>query len=503
VSNRYYKGIKELFAKSGITGRWLLNFFSILVFAVIIIEFSLFAFIRSYYYNSIEQSILQRSQVTAGYFQSYAGSSEDFKSAAQSFVDDYEYKDNLELQVIDPNGSVSASSAERYPPSQAPYMRDYSEAIKSENGIGVWRGKNESGEQVMCITKLIYSQSGENSGAVRFLVSLEPTDRSIFILMSVVMLLGVSIIFFTLVTSTYFISTILEPVTDIGLTARRIAEGDFKARLSKKHEDELGNLCDTINDMAEELALSEKVKNEFISSVSHELRTPLTAIKGWCETISDTTNIDRGTFSKGIKVIGRESERLASLVEDLLDFSRMQDGRFSLSLERMDVLAELGEAVYMFTERVKKEEKLLVYNEPEFLPPILGDMNRLKQVFVNIIDNAIKYTDAGDVINITAAQVENDIRIDVSDTGCGIAEEDLPNIKAKFYKANLTRRGFGIGLAVADEIINMHSGTLDLQSKLNIGTTVTIILPAITKRLEDERGYTGKLERSLSPYGNR
>ncbi|MCI7351307.1 MAG: HAMP domain-containing histidine kinase, partial [Ruminococcus sp.] len=124
------------------------------------------------------------------------------------------------------------------------------------------------------------------------------------------------------------------------------------------------------------------------------------------------------------------------------------------------------------------EDIELVYDEPEMLPFISGDKNRIRQVFINVIDNAIKYSDKGGLVSIQAGETDDGfVEIDVSDTGCGISPADLPKIKTKFYKANHTRRGSGIGLAVADEIISMHGGTLDIISEQGVGTTVIIRLP--------------------------
>ena len=251
--------------------------------------------------------------------------------------------------------------------------------------------------------------------------------------------------------------------------------------LLKKNDDEIGELCDVINYMADELSNTESMKNDFISSVSHELRTPLTAIKGWSETLTEMTD-DPETIKKGMKVIGNETERLSQMVEELLDFSRIQNGRFTLTKTTMDILAELGEAVLIYTERAKRENIEIVYNEPEMLPFVFGDKNRLRQVFINIIDNAIKYSENGGIVYIEAIQADSKIEISISDTGCGISPTDLPKIKTKFFKANHTRQGSGIGLAVANEIVTMHGGTLDVMSEQGVGTTVVITLPAVTKK---------------------
>ena len=183
-----------------------------------------------------------------------------------------------------------------------------------------------------------------------------------------------------------------------------------------------------------------------------------------------------------MRVIGAETERLSQMVEELLDFSRMQNGRFTLNKATMDILAELGDAVLIYAERAKRDGITIQYDEPDMLPFIFGDRNRIRQVFINIIDNAIKYSDRGGLVSVQALMPDADhIEIDISDTGCGISPQDLPKIKTKFYKANYTRRGSGIGLAVADEIIAMHGGKLDILSKQGVGTTVKIILPVQKK----------------------
>ena len=203
--------------------------------------------------------------------------------------------------------------------------------------------------------------------------------------------------------------------------------------------------------------------------------------------------MDDETFDKGMSVIIRESERLSGIVEELLDFSRMQSGRMTLTMDKIDILAELGEAVYMFSERAKSEHKYLLYEEPRMLSPVLGDINRLRQVFVNILDNALKYTDEGGTISVVASEENGYIRVAISDNGCGIPPEHLPNVKKKFYKANQTVRGSGIGLALADEIMRLHSGSLEIESHENVGTVVTIRIPAFLEKAPDAAQDTERI----------
>lgn len=229
--------------------------------------------------------------------------------------------------------------------------------------------------------------------------------------------------------------------------------------------------------MAREISETDKMKNDFISTISHELRTPLTAIKGWGETLLQIGNSDPVLMQRGMNIIINESGRLAELVEELLDFSRMQNGRLSLNKERIDVLAELDEAVFVFKERSAKDGIELIYNAPTECAPMEGDPHRIKQVFVNILDNAFKYTSQGGKVGVSAQVLERKINILISDTGCGISAEDLPKVKEKFFKSNVSVQGAGIGLAVASEIVKMHGGELEIASILGEGTTVTITFP--------------------------
>ena len=337
-----------------------------------------------------------------------------------------------------------------------------------------------NGENIMSVT-VVPDGSTEEFFSFRLVTSMENVDRQILVAIIGTSLIGIAIIFFVVVSGSYFINSIVNPVGQISETAKKIAEGDFNAKIEKKTDDEIGELCETINYMADELGATERMKNDFISSVSHELRTPLTAIKGWAEMLEDSSkdrSIDSKTLERGMGVIIGETERLSVMVEELLDFSRLQSGRMVLQPMKLDIIAELSEAVLTFEQRAIREKKALIYDENDDIIPVMGDKNRLRQVFVNIIDNALKYSDEGGSVTISAIRLENGfVDIVVKDTGIGIPADQLEKVKTKFFKGNATRRGSGIGLAVADEIIRMHGGEILLDSVEGEGTTVTIRLP--------------------------
>lgn len=246
--------------------------------------------------------------------------------------------------------------------------------------------------------------------------------------------------------------------------------------------------------MEAELKNAEQLKNDFISSVSHELRTPLTAIRGWAETAKMSLGFDEELVSRGIDVVISEADRLSGLVEDMLDFSRMQSGRFSYELRPINIGDVLKEAADMYTELAQKKEIELTVTLPKTDSTVNGDADRLKQVFINIIDNAVKYTNEKGLVLIELAEEDACVKITVKDTGVGVPAQDIDRVKEKFYKANKEVRGSGIGLAVADEIVKQHSGLLFLESTEGIGTTVTVVLP-IYEAVEEP------IEKVISPDG--
>lgn len=462
-------------AVRGITRRWLFNSLGTIFLVLLVIECGLALFIHEFFYNEARQTLSTQSVQLANIFPGYKENSEvDFIEKAERYVSEFDAKHTMQVMIFSGQDEPIFSTTGELP---ADGMPDYTAARDVETRVGDFVGSDSKGEKIMAQTRAIYSTDGEFMGAIRYIMPLRPVDNNVFWLTLGCIVVGLAILLFVILSSSYFINSLVKPLREIGNTARKVALGDFNARLEKLYDDEVGDLCDTINYMARRLGESERMKNEFISSVSHELRTPLTAIKGWAETLEMGEVRDLETNRRGLKVISREAERLCGLVEELLDFSRIQCGKMILSLERIDILAELSEAVYMFKDRAAAEEKDLIYAEPPILSAVLGDKNRLKQVFINIIDNALKYTPKGGAVTVNIKEAAGFIYISVSDTGCGIPAEHLPRVTDKFYKANTSQGGSGIGLAVVKEIVQLHSGTLDIASEENVGTVVTVAIP--------------------------
>jgi signal transduction histidine kinase len=335
-----------------------------------------------------------------------------------------------------------------------------------------------TGERIMAVSSpLIYN--GTVVGVLRFVTSMSLVDHQIIAITAIAMVVGVAILAIVYFSNLYFVKSIVEPVAAITETAKRIAGGSYGIQMEKKYDDEIGDLTDAINDMSLKINQSEKLKSEFISSVSHELRTPLTAISGWAETIAGGEGRDIGDLKKGMSIIVSEATRLTNMVEELLEFSRIQDGRFTLSVEPMDIKAELEDAVYTYREFFRREGIVLNYTDcEEEFRDIAGDPERMCQVFCNLLDNAAKHGGSGKQIDTSVRREGSEAVIRIRDYGPGIPPEELPNVKYKFYKGSSKARGSGIGLAVCEEIVTRHGGRLDISNAEGGGCLATIHLPA-------------------------
>lgn len=458
-----------------ITHRWVLNTFGVITLVLVIINIIFIVHIKRYYYNYAEQTLALSAASNAHTIQSISNTSKGLNLEIRNLIENFSNSDKIVAIGLNFYGDVVASS-DGILTNYSDYFYNYNNITSSLSDDTYNTEYLINGEHIMTYTKNISTTNSEFS-AIIYVVSLNEIDSLIMNLIVILVIVSLLAIFFVIISGTFFVNSFVIPVREISTVVKKIANGNMKVRINKKSNHEIEELCSAINYMADELSNSEHIKNEFISSVSHELRTPLTAIKGWSETILNTTYNDKETLSKGMIVISKETARLSDMVEDLLDFSKIQNGQFHLTKNKMDIFAELEETILIYTDIAVRENKKLIYNEQSAVPVIYGDKNRIRQVFINIIDNAIKYSHQDDTITVDAFVDEDYVTIIINDTGCGIAKEDLQNITKKFFKANNTKKGSGIGLSVVEEIVKQHDGSLKFNSVENEGTKVTISFP--------------------------
>lgn len=462
---------------SGIKRRWLVNNLSIVVLLLAILFIVAGAAITGYYYDSLYTSLQSRANTSAKSFTNYMSSSlNDFYRNAEQQTLEFTEKDKIEMQVLNSSGHILYSSTGLVA-GTVPATTDVNQCIETRDLASFTGYDPLTEERIMAVTAPVFQKGSDTLiGEVRYVTSLKLLDRQIahiYLLLGGVALAVLVLIF---VTNQFFIHSIVNPALKINELAHQIAKGQYGARLDMDFNDEMGELCNTLNNMSTEIARMEKLKNDFISSVSHELRTPLTAIGGWAETVENNLD-DPSTVETGLAIIRKETTRLSQMVEELLDFSRLESGRMKLRTDVFDLRGDVYDALFTYHEMLRQEGMETLYSEPPTPVYVNGDRDRLRQVFLNIIDNAAKYGQSGGKIDLSLAEEEGQAVVRIRDYGQGIPAEELPLVKEKFFKGSSRQRGAGIGLAVCDEIVALHGGSLDIESTYGEGTTVIIRLP--------------------------
>ena len=277
------------------------------------------------------------------------------------------------------------------------------------------------------------------------------------------------------------IDTIIQPLIQMKRASQVYAQGDFSHRIPIVYDDEIGELADTLNSMAESLGLVEEQRKEFLANVSHELRTPLSYIRGYTEMLQDES-LDEKTRAQYYDIIENETNRLQRLVTDLLDLAQLERDSYPMTKEPV-VYSQVLEDVLYRLEPIARAKGVTIESDLDFDLIILGDHDRLEQVIGNLLDNALRYTDAGKTIHVkTFAETEYAIT-EIRDEGRGIPKEDLDKLTERFYRVNKSRTrkdgGTGLGLAIAKHIIERHEGSLHFSSEVGQGTTVTVGLPLL------------------------
>ena len=462
----------------GLQKRWLMNTASVVLALGLVCVLAVTASFAAYYYSNMQSDMETRANATMEFFAANLDQSyNEYYQSCITYAQTYEYKDRIELQFINSAGELVSSSYGQWA-GKAPTTPEIAEAITTRV-VQPFMGRDpDTGERIMAVSGPMIFSNGEVVGVLRFVTSTRLVDGQILLVAFTSSLVLLAVMSVVLVSSNYYLHSIMNPVAEITEKAKRIANGSYGVQIKTPYKDEIGDLAETINEMSNKIAQNEKMQAEFISQLSHELRTPLTVINGWSETLLADENMDADT-RQGMKIIASEAKRLTEMVVDLLDFSRMQDGRMTLAVEPTDIRAEFEDTVYMYGSRLAQDGIQLHYlDNDEDIPEIPCDPKRLRQVFLNILDNAAKYGGSGKRIDASMHYEDDSVVVRIRDYGPGIPEDELPLVKKKFYKGSASVRGTGIGLAVCDEIVDMHGGTLTLENAEGGGTLVTVRLPA-------------------------
>jgi len=463
----------------GLRRRWLKNTGVVILALGLVCVLAITASFSAYYYSEMESDLRQFARSSTVLFSGVNDLEEqELYLACIAFVENQKNLDNVELQFVDSKGQVIASSSVEQQ-GNIGLTSDMKDAVDTRGPSSFLGTDPVSGKRIMAASSPIIRSDGEVMGVIRYVTSTDQLDRQIVtvaIVATCVLCLVMAVILFC---SNYYIRSIVVPLEEIIEKSKRIANGSYGIQIQTKYDDEIGDLARMTNELSLKISENEKMQRDFISSLSHELRTPLTAITGWSETLLSSDKLDNDT-RRGVRIIHREADRLTGMVVDLLDFTRIQDDRMTLNMEVVDIRGEFEDTVFVYGSRLAEEGISLKYvdNDQE-IPEISCDPQRLRQVFLNILNNAVKHGGEGKRIDASIVYKDDFVDICIRDYGPGIPEDELALVKKKFYKGSSKARGSGIGLAVSDEIVQMHGGELILENALSGGTLVTVRLPAV------------------------
>lgn len=449
------------------------NFMLIIMITVAILEIILINGVKQYYYNNVEDIVSDQIKFSSEFYSRYFASS-SLEDNIIDNVDVFWQQTSAQVQILDLKGNVLMDSIGVSDVLNL-QTADVKKALQGQRGKWVGYVDYDT-SSVLAIAYPL--KSGDNViGVLRFITSLRETNDTIKSISIIFIWIGVLVVFISGLVSIFLANSIVKPLREVTSTAEKMASGQLKVRGEKRYDDEIGKLSDTLNYMAGEILKRDQLKNEFISSVSHELRTPLTSIKGWAVTLVSGDLKDRAMLKDGLDIIEKESDRLTRMVEELLDFSKFVSGKISLNKEEVDIREVLEHIERQLSPRADWGKVKLTLEFSGELPFIVGDKNRIKQVFINILDNALKFTPEGGNIKISGARDDEKVKVTVEDTGCGISREDLPYIKEKFYRGKSSKSKNGLGLSICDEIVRLHGGSLEIESEQGLGTRVFVYFP--------------------------
>ena len=450
------------------------NFVALILLTVSLLDLALIFGFREYTYNGVKFYLNQQLNSSIYTYERYFKSN----SLDELLADDYGilfYQFGGQVQMIDKDAQLVYDSIGAINDPVKDYP-DVLQALKGKDGFRIGPVPF-SDTKVLSVSRPLYSQDDEVIGVLRYSSSLAPAIHSVWTLSRYLLVLTAFVIAIAVVASRMLSKSITRPIEEIQSTAIQLADGQYKKHITMKRDDELGQLAQSINTLAAEIVRKEQVKNDFISSISHELRTPLTSIKGWAAILKDTDPTDTDVMNEGFEIIERETDRLSKMVEELLDFSRYISGRITLKKDRFDITSTCEDVFKQMKPRAMKESIHLINEINEEVVLLTADEDRLRQVLINLIDNAIKFTDADGWVLFEARKNFPNYEMIISDNGVGMDENELALAKEKFYKGKHSNSHSGLGLSITDEIVKLHSGSIQIVSEKSVGTTIRVIIP--------------------------
>lgn len=439
-----------------------------------------------FYLRELEAELTANAQViaedVAATLSSVAPTDEEERRVSLAIVGRWRRHTRLRVTVVGARATVLAASTgggEGEPVDEArrPGLR---RALEGHTNGTIWKSPNFDFEDTMYVN-VPARRAGRVVGAVRVAHSLAEIQQKVARVRSTLLaasaLYGAVLVFLVVA----FARSVVQPIETLQRDATRIAAGDLSLRVGVQGRDEIAALAATINQMTARLQLLEGLRRQYVSDVSHELRTPLTAIRSMAETLLAYGDSDPALRERYLPRIVGQTDRLARLATQLLDLAQIESGNLVGSFAPVALEGVLDEIAATFGPQAQARSVDLALDVPGALPHVRGDRDRLVQVFVNLVDNALRHTPAGGRVTVRATAERDRVLVTVEDSGEGVAAEHLPHLFERFYRAQKSRSpqsgGAGLGLAIVRQVVEAHGGRIDVESVVGEGTRFRLALP--------------------------
>ena len=460
-------------------------YFLFILITVFVLNFFVGLKLRNYY----EQKIFYRLKSNAYLIGDIL--SDPIKNKDLNFIDEkigiFAKELEVRITVIDNAGKVLGDSDE-----SSDLMENHNDRLEIvraiKNGFGESNRFSDTLEYNMKYVAIPIRTDKDYIGIVRLALPLTEVETEIRFIYRIVLLGGVISIIMVVFIGYFISQRIVSPIKEMKEIAHLIASSDFSKRVEINSKDELGMLARSLNEMADQLQQRidnlknmDKMKTEFVANVSHELKTPLTSIKGFVETLEDGAMEDKETNKKFLAIIKRHTERLTNITNDLLSLSELESKKDVLSIASFDLKEMIDEIILGFGHAISEKTHKLKFASKFDKYVMSADKVKIEQVIVNLIDNAVKYTESGGEIKIEFTEDEKCVNIIVEDDGIGIPAKYFNRVFERFYRVDKARSrqsgGTGLGLAIVKHIVSLHGGNVQIESQVGIGTKIIVSLP--------------------------
>ncbi|GAW92231.1 sensor histidine kinase [Calderihabitans maritimus] len=464
-----------------IFGKLMLTYLSVILITLAVLAVLLSLLFQSYYFYETEQTLITHGQQINNLVLKYLND-QITRQELEYAVKTLDRALNAEIWIVDAHGNIYFDSR----PFEEQWFGNYLEGKeieqlkKAEIITRIGRFGNRFNLPVITVGVPLFIDQ-EVQGAIFLHSPVFGVKNALKPIYRIIWLAALIAVIFAALVNYYISRKFSRPLQELSRAALQVASGKFEEKVEVLTSDEIGHLAKTFNYMAEELGKLERMRQEFIANVSHELRSPLTSIRGFIQGILDGT-ITGQHQERYLKIVFEETNRLTRLVNDLLDLARLESGSISMNWSNFDVNELIREVVAKLEPQIREKQLQIELSLEERPTWAYADRDRVEQVLINLLDNAIRFTPEGKKIKLEAVPDGDKIVVAVTDQGIGIPPEELPYIWQRFHKVDKARTrskgGTGLGLAIVKRIIEALGQTISVESELNRGSRFSFTLSA-------------------------